>query len=55
MLLIQGNKSIGILMMYGNGVKDGVLRLWLHKGQVEQVELLMDIVIDFILLLYMLI
>lgn len=35
-------------MMYGNGKKDGVQKLWLHKDQDVLVEQLMDIVIDYI-------
>jgi len=48
-------KNIGILIKYGNGKKGGDQRLWLNKDLVEQVEPLMDIVIDYILLPYMLI
>jgi hypothetical protein len=53
MLLIVDNRSIDILIKYGNGKKVGEVELWLNKELVEQEELHMDIVIDFILQLYM--
>lgn len=42
-------------MEYGDGEKDGDQKQWQHKDQAEQVELLMDIAIDFILQLCILI
>ncbi len=53
MLLIVDNRSTDILIKYGNGKKVGEVELWLNKELVEQEELHMDIVIDFILQLYM--
>lgn len=53
MLSIVDRKSIDILIKYGNGKKDGVVRLWLSKDLVEPVERLMVIAIGFILQLYM--
>jgi hypothetical protein len=55
MSLIQANKNIDISIKYGDGKKDGVVKQWHNKEQVEQVELHMDIVIDYILQHYMLI
>ena len=40
-------------MESGDGKKVGEVKLWLHKDQVEQAELLMGIAIDYIHLLYM--
>jgi hypothetical protein len=43
------NKNIDISIRFGNGKKDGEVKLWLNKDQVELAELLMVIVIVFIL------
>ena len=53
MLLIVDKKNISFLKEFGDGEKDGVVELWLSKEQEELEELLMDIVIDFILLLFL--
>ena len=53
MLLILDKKSIDILMESGNGKKDGEVKQWHNKELEEQVGQLMDIVIDYIRLLYM--
>lgn len=55
MSLTVVNRNIDILIKYGNGKKDGVVKQWLNKEQEEQVELHMDIVIDCIQQHYMLI
>ena len=53
MLLIAGSKNIDFSIMFGNGKKDGEVKLWLNKDPVEQVEQLMDIVIDCTVLRFM--
>jgi hypothetical protein len=42
-------------MEYGDGEKDGDQKLWRYKDLVELAEQLMDILIDFILLHFLLI
>lgn len=53
MLLIQDNKNTDFLMVYGDGEKAGVVRLWLLRDQEELEEQLMDTVIGFTLQLCM--
>jgi len=48
MLLIQANKSIDIIRVYGNGEKVGEVKPWLSREQVELEGQLMDIAIVFI-------
>jgi len=52
MLLIQDKKNIDIMKVSGNGERDGEVRPWPLKDLAVQVVRLMDIVIDFILLLF---
>jgi hypothetical protein len=53
MSLIVDNKNIDFLITYGNGKKDGEVKLWPSKDLEEQEEQLMDTVIDCTVLHFM--